>query len=70
MADNIQRELGTIIAKLDAVHSDVREIKAEHKEWDNRIRSLEQSRARFRGISAALVFFSGAIGAAIAKVWK
>ena len=65
--NDIQRTLGRLESKLDAMANTVREIRKMQDDLEEnlepRIRSLEVTRAKFRGIVMAAGTFCGAIGA-------
>lgn len=47
-----EREIGLILAKLDALHEDIMEIKGIHEKQDVRIDSLERFRSWASGAGA------------------
>lgn len=56
-----KRELGYILAKLEELHEDVREMKTYRAGVVGRVESLERSRAYFKGIGATIVLSFTAI---------
>lgn len=51
-ANDIQRSLGRIEGKLDAIHEDISEIKDKLKSHDSRIRAIEKRNVFLSSITA------------------
>lgn len=54
-----EREIGLILAKLDALHEDMQEIKESYQKQDSRIDSLETFKAWASGAGALCVALFG-----------
>ena len=69
--ESLERALGRIEGKLDALQKDLEEchdlVEAHVESAEPRLRSLELSRARLRGIIMTAAAVCGAIGAFVAE---
>ena len=52
---NLQRAIGRIEGKLDAVHEDVQQLREVHQSLEKRIRHSELQAARYGGTTGAVV---------------
>ena len=60
-----ERELGKILAKLDAIHLDLKYLRDEVSDLELRVRDLERSRSLIKGV---WITFSAMIGYLVAKL--
>ena len=54
-----KKEVGYILAKLEELHADVKEIRDDGKGKETRLKSLETSRAYFKGAGLVVTFIFG-----------
>jgi len=66
----IQRSLGRLEGKLEAVHGHVASLSMTQKEMNGRVDSLEAAQDKASGYKAAMVGVAGLIAAVISAGWK
>ncbi len=68
--NEIQRTLGRLEGKLEAVHDSVETLAVQGQALNGRVDRLESARDTGKGYKAALLGISGLIAAAVSVGWK
>jgi len=68
--NEIQRTLGRLEGKLEAVHDNVADLAEQGRVLNGRVDELESARDVGKGYMAALVGISGVVAAAVSLGWK
>ncbi len=66
----IQRSLGRVEGKLEAVHDHVASLAASQLEMNGRVDELESAHDKAGGYRAAMVAIAGVIAAGVSVGWK
>jgi hypothetical protein len=66
----IQRSLGRVEGKLEAVHGHVRQLSVSQRDMWQRVDDLESAHDKAAGYKAAMVGLAGVVAAAVSVGWK